>query len=83
MPSFNHAEIGNELLSNSESARESRLRRHARSLGLRVSKSRGQKGCGQRVGYFVIEPDSKCLLSTRDGMDLNELETSLIQDQLG
>jgi hypothetical protein len=83
MPSRIHAQIGKELLSNSESTRESRLHRRARRLGFRLAKSRNPDGWGKPTCYVVIDPACNCLLSSEYGMDLDELETWLIQDQLG
>jgi hypothetical protein len=59
------------------------MRRHARSLGLRVSKSRSHDEWGQPVGYIVIDPSCNFLASSEYGMDLDELETWLLRDQLG
>jgi len=80
MPSLIDVWINNDLLSNTVTARESRLRRRARHLGLCVSKSRRRNRWGQPIGYFVTDPGCNVLLSDEYGMNLDELEIWLNKD---
>jgi len=55
-------------------AREARLRRLAIRRGLRVRKMNGLNGAGRPIGFIIIDPKVKGVVSGPIGMDLDQLE---------